>query len=168
MRSPFGNPGIAIADRLRSMGAFVEDTRNGFITHIIFRNGDLSSRSWAETRRIHLVTPAWVKACADEQVSLITSVHLSTATIMSSQHGYYSRDACLRRAIRCTKRWTSISNAILQTSTVRNRRRRRFPWKSRDRNERFRRVLLPHRSSDDRRPRPVCGCFEVGWKTKRP
>ncbi len=68
IRSPFGNPGNAIAERLSSLGAFVERTRSAFVTHVIFRNGDPMTKSWAEKRGISLVTPSWVKACVERKV----------------------------------------------------------------------------------------------------
>ena len=70
IRSPFGNPGMTISQRLISLGATVETTRNAYVTHVIFRNGDPMTKLWAEKRGLSLVTPAWVKACAEEKVSL--------------------------------------------------------------------------------------------------
>ncbi|BHF64121.1 BRCA1 associated RING domain 1 [Sparganum proliferum] len=68
VRSPIGNPGLTMTERLRLYGAQVENTRSAAVTHVIFRNGDPSTRAWAEKRGIMLVTPAWLKACIDRGV----------------------------------------------------------------------------------------------------
>lgn len=69
IRSPFGGGGSVMAQRLLSLGATVEMTRNNSVTHVIFRNGDPATKFWAEKRGIYIVTPAWVKACVDEKVT---------------------------------------------------------------------------------------------------
>nr|VZI27169.1 unnamed protein product [Spirometra erinaceieuropaei] len=68
VRSPIGNPGLTMTERLRLYGAQVESTRSAAVTHVIFRNGDPSTRAWAEKRGLMLVTPAWLKACIDRGV----------------------------------------------------------------------------------------------------
>ncbi|VDN16362.1 unnamed protein product [Dibothriocephalus latus] len=68
VRSPIGNPGLVMTERLRLHGAQVESTRSAAVTHVIFRNGDPSTRAWAEKRGLMLVTPAWLKACIDRGV----------------------------------------------------------------------------------------------------
>uniref|UniRef100_A0A0X3NRH7 BRCT domain-containing protein n=1 Tax=Schistocephalus solidus TaxID=70667 RepID=A0A0X3NRH7_SCHSO len=65
VRSPIGNPGLTMTERLQLHGAQVESTRSAAVTHVIFRNGDPSTRAWAEKRGLMLVTPAWLKACID-------------------------------------------------------------------------------------------------------
>ncbi|KAM7538413.1 hypothetical protein Aperf_G00000079233 [Anoplocephala perfoliata] len=67
IRSPFGGGGSIITQRLLSLGATVEMTRNSSVTHVIFRNGDPATKFWAEKRGIYIVTPTWIKACIDEK-----------------------------------------------------------------------------------------------------
>ncbi|CAH8513297.1 unnamed protein product [Heterobilharzia americana] len=63
VKSPFGNPAIALSRTLESLGASVAHTLNNHVTHVLFRNGSEAVRCWALKRNIPLVSPGWVKAC---------------------------------------------------------------------------------------------------------
>ncbi|CAH8576045.1 unnamed protein product [Schistosoma rodhaini] len=62
VKSPFGNPAIALTGSLESLGARVCHSLSHLVTHVIFRNGSEVVRSWAIKRNIPVVSPAWVKA----------------------------------------------------------------------------------------------------------